>query len=321
MTVTGSTPGPPPATAAPGGQGTSPAPADLPPVALLGLGSMGAGMGLRLRDLGAELTVFNRTASRAAPLVAAGAIAATSAAACLSAASVVLVSLADEQAVEEVLLTPAAGLLAPGTHVIDTSTVSPAFARAAAARLAALGVHRVEACAIGNPFQARAGELRLRVAGDPDAARRVAPVLDALAGTVTYLGPAGQAAVMKLTFNLLLGAQVAGLAEAVSYGVAAGLDRSMLLRAIGGSGFSSKVLSFRADLMRERRYEPAAFRSALMHKDLSLGVDAARQLGVRLPVLSAVAGRFADLVAAGDADLDAAALIELQQRGQGGAPG
>ena len=122
---------------------------------------------------------------------------------------------------------------------------------------------------------------------------------------------------MKLVMNLLLGAQVASLAEAVSYGVAAGLDRDLLLAAIGGSGFSSKVMSFRADIMRERRYEPAAFRSRLMAKDLGLGLGEAARLGISMPVVERAADRYRDLVEKGDGDLDAAALLELQQRDKG----
>jgi 3-hydroxyisobutyrate dehydrogenase-like beta-hydroxyacid dehydrogenase len=289
----------------------------LPPVALVGLGGMGAAIGHRLLDKGCALTVFNRTAAKAAPLAAAGAAVAADAESCLSAARTVLISLSDEQAVAEVLLDRVA-LVPTGTLVIDTSTVSPTFARAAAGRLAAAGVRRLEACVVGNPFQARNGELRVLVAGDPADLEQARPVLDVLAAAVIPLGRPGNASVMKLVFNLLLGAQVAGLAEAVSYGTAAGLDRDFLLRAIGGSGFSSRVLSFRAELMAERRYAPAAFRSALMYKDLALGIQEARAAGVELPVLGRVAERFAAMVDGGDGDLDAAAVIELQQRDLGG---
>lgn len=287
------------------------------PVSLVGLGGMGAGMGLRLLDAGHPLTVHNRTAAKARPLAEAGATVTATAAEAVGGAEVVLLSLADERAVDEVLFGQALSALKPGCLVVDTSTVSPEYARSAHARLAEIGVRRVEACVAGNPFQARAGELRVLTAGDRDDVEAVDDVLRAIGRDVAHLGAAGNASVLKLVWNLLLGAQVAVLAEATAYGVAAGLDRDELLAAVAESGFSSRVLSFRAGLMRERRYQPAAFRSTLMHKDLSLGIADAARSGIRLPVVEAVAGRYADLIAAGDADLDAAAIVELQDRDRG----
>lgn len=287
------------------------------PLTLIGLGGMGGGMGLRLRDLGYPLTVFNRDSRKAAPLAEAGATVAGSVADAVAAADVVLLSLADEAVVDDILFRLAAGAFRPGTRIVDTSTVSPEYARATAARLSGMGLHRVEACLAGNPSQARAGEMRVLTAGDPADVESVRDVLESVGRDVAYLGPVGNAAVMKLVWNLLLGAQVAALAEAVSYGAAAGLDRDAVLAAVSASGFSSRVLSFRADLMRGRRYDPAMFRARLMHKDLRLGIDDAARVGIRMPVVEAIAGRYADMVSAGDADLDAAAIIELQQRDRG----
>jgi len=288
------------------------------PLTVLGLGGMGGGMAMRLCESGFPLTVWNRTAAKAAPLREAGATVAASVAEAVEGGSTVLLSLSDEAAVEDVLFTQAVPVLSEGATIIDTSTVSPAYAREAALRLAKAGLRRVEACVAGNPIQARAGEMRVLTAGDKSDVDAVADVLSTIGREVSYLGPAGNASVLKLVWNLLLGAQVAALAEAVSYGVAAGLDRDLLLRAVAGSGFSSRVLSFRADLMREKRYTPAAFRATLMHKDLRLGIDDAAGSDLRMPVIEAIAARFADMIEAGDADLDAAAILELQQRDRGG---
>jgi 3-hydroxyisobutyrate dehydrogenase-like beta-hydroxyacid dehydrogenase len=161
---------------------------------------------------------------------------------------------------------------------------------------------------------ARAGRLRVLAAGDSDDVRAVRPVLDALGPQVLHLGGAGMGATMKLAFNLLLGAQVATLAEAVQYGVAAGLDRDELLEAIAESGFSSLVMAFRAELMRGRAYDPPAFRTRLMHKDLSFAVDDAARVDVGMPVTRAAAEAFARVMAAGAAELDAAAILEHPAR-------
>ncbi|MFI8852327.1 NAD(P)-binding domain-containing protein [Streptomyces sp. NPDC053499] len=280
------------------------------PLAFIGLGNMGGGMAHRLLDAGCALTVHNRTAAKAAPLADAGATVAASPAEAARGRSVVLLSLADEAAVEEVLFGQVAEALAPGAVVIDTSTVSPAYARASARRLDRLGLRRVEACVVGNPFQAREGKLRVYTSGDEADIARVADILDTLGTQVVHLGEPGTAATLKLIFNLLLGAQVASLAEAVAYGVAAGLDRDRLLTSVAESGFSSVVLRFRAELMRKGSYEPAFFRSTLMEKDLRLALGDAAVAGVPLPVLESVRERFADVGAAGDGDKDASVLLE-----------
>ncbi|GAA2597844.1 NAD(P)-binding domain-containing protein [Streptomyces axinellae] len=280
------------------------------PLAFVGLGNMGGGMAHRLLDAGHTLTVHNRTPAKAEPLAEAGATVAASAAEAAKGASVALLSLADEAAVEDVLFGQVADVLAPGSVVIDTSTVSPAYARECAERLARTGLRRVEACVVGNPFQAREGKLRVYTSGEEDDIARVAGVLDTLGTQVVHLGAPGTAATLKLIFNLLLGAQVASLAEAVAYGVAAGLDRDKLLTSIAESGFSSIVMRFRAELMRKGAYEPAFFRSTLMEKDLRLALRDAATAGVPLPVLDSVRERFARVNEAGDGGKDASVIIE-----------
>ncbi|MFE9392274.1 NAD(P)-binding domain-containing protein [Streptomyces sp. NPDC006784] len=304
------------------GSGSAPAEAaaDREPPAFIGLGNMGGGMARRLLDAGYPLTVHNRTPAKAAPLAEAGATVAASPAEAAAGRNVVLLSLADEAAVEDVLFAQVAPVLAPGAVVVDTSTVSPAYARECARRLAGLGLRRVEACVVGNPFQAREGKLRVYTSGDEADIARVADLLETLGSQVVHLGEPGAAATLKLIFNLLLGAQVASLTEAVAYGVAAGLDRDQLLASVAESGFSSVVLRFRADLMRKGAYEPAFFRSTLMEKDLRLALGDATQAGAPLPVLDAVRERFAAVNAAGDGDKDASVLLEHTVR-HGGAQG
>jgi 3-hydroxyisobutyrate dehydrogenase-like beta-hydroxyacid dehydrogenase len=279
-----------------------------PELAFIGLGGMGTAMALRLIDRGFCLSVHNRTEARTEPLRAAGARVAGTAAGAAAGAKIVIVSLSDEAAVEEIVF-GALGLPA-GTILIDTSTVSPGYARQAAQRLADQGVRRVETCILGNPPLARAGKARILTAGSADDVEEVRPVLKALGSQVLFVGPPGLAATMKLVFNMLLGAQVATLAEAVNYGERAGLDRDTLLSAIAQSGFSSMVMSFRAEIMRTRSYEPPAFRARLMGKDLRLATEDAAALGAAIPVLDLVHELFAGIVAAGDGDKDAAVVIE-----------
>jgi 3-hydroxyisobutyrate dehydrogenase-like beta-hydroxyacid dehydrogenase len=281
------------------------------PVAVIGLGGMGSGMARALLDAGYPVTVYNRTAEKAEPLVAAGAVLAPSAGAAGAGAEVVVLSLADEHAVEEVLFGEVVGKLTPGTTVVDTSTVSPSFAHNTEIRLGASGVRRVEACVIGNPAMATSGQLRVFAAGRESDVDGVRDILGALSQEIRYLGPSGRAGTLKLAFNLLLGIQTAALAETVSFAESAGLDREYLLNALDNSGWRSPILSFRAAFMRRREYTPAGFRTVLMRKDLTLAQEEAAAHGVRLPLVAASAERFAEAISAGRGDEDAAVVAEL----------
>nr|WP_236714602.1 NAD(P)-dependent oxidoreductase [Nonomuraea pusilla] len=288
-------------------------------IAVLGLGGMGAGMARALLAAGAAVTAYNRTPDKAVPVGEAGATIAASAAEAVTGAEVVLLSLADEAAVEQVLFGELDGRLPPGTIVVDTSTVTPTFAVAAAKRLAEAGVRRVEACVLGNPAMAAKGELRVFAAGEESAVEDAREVLHAIGQDVRRLGPTGNASALKLAFNLMLGVQILGLAEAVRFVETMGIDRGVLLDVFESSGWRSPVLSFRAQFMRARAYRPAAFRSALMHKDLALANQEALARGTELPVTGCALGRYADVLASGRGDDDAATVAEPLPGGDGSA--
>jgi 3-hydroxyisobutyrate dehydrogenase-like beta-hydroxyacid dehydrogenase len=280
-------------------------------LAFVGLGNMGAGMAQCLRKVGFPLAVYNRTATKMAPLAAVGARVANSPADAVAAARIVFLSLSDEHAVEQMLFGELSGHLCPGVTVIDTSTVSPGYSAAATARLAPTGVSRVETCVVGNPPMAHAGKLRIFTAGERANAEEVRDVLEALAQEITHIGPAGSACAMKLSLNLILGTQVAALAEAVSFAEHAGVGRELFLTALTASGFSSPTLAFRAEMVRSRCYEPAQFRSSLMEKDLRLVLSEAAAVGLELPVTACAAEVFAEVVLGGDGDKDASVVAEL----------
>lgn len=280
-------------------------------VACLGLGGMGGGMATALADAGFSPTVYNRSADRSRQFAERGLKVAETPREAAAGADVVVVSMADLAADEQVLLgvDGAVGALAPGAIVLDTSTISPEASRDLTARLAERGIHRVEACLIGNPAQANRGDLRVLSAGDPAALEGARPVLAAIGRRVENVGPIGAASTLKVVFNAILGAQVAALAEGVALGCAAGLEQEQVLSAIRGSGFSSAVMDFRADVMQRQAWEPAAFRSRLMAKDLALATGAADQVGLDIPVIASAGAQFDSEVAAGRGDLDAAAVL------------
>ena len=280
-------------------------------VTLVGLGAMGSGMAKRLLAAGFDLAVYNRTRDKATALAADGARVAGSVRDAAD-ADIVLLSLADEQAVDEVLFGELVTYLRPGTLLVDTSTVSPSYARQAAIRLTASGVRRVEACVIGNPQMATAGELRVFAAGAEEDFAAAREVLDAIGRQgVRYLGDTGRASVLKLSFNMLLGLQTAALAETVQFAEALGLSRELLLTAIVKSGWRSPVMNYRAEFMRTRRYRPAGFRTSLMAKDLRLAAEEADTRDLQLPVLAEVLSWLGGAVDAGSGDEDAAVLADI----------
>jgi len=280
-------------------------------VAVVGLGGMGGGIARALLRAGFEVSVHNRTAAKADALVAEGATPAASAADAGAESDVVVLSLADEAAVDEVLFGEVIWRLRPGTVVIDTTTVSPSYAKNTAVRLAASGVERLEACVVGNPDMAAAGKLRIFTSGDAATVDRVKPVLSELSQELRHLGPPGSASALKLALNLILGVQTAGLAEAASFAEASGLDRGLLLDVVLNSGWRSPVLGFRAEFMKSRVYQPAGFRSVLMQKDLDLVLQQAGAYGLDLPLTSQAAGKYEAVLEAGRGDDDAAVVVEV----------
>jgi 3-hydroxyisobutyrate dehydrogenase len=197
--------------------------------------------------------------------------------------------------------------------VIDTSTVSPGFARTLAGRLADAGHRSLEARLLGNAQHAVTGELRVMAGGDKETFERVQPLLAALGKEVTYLGGNGTAATLKLVLNMLMGVEMQALAEAIVLGEEAGLERQAVIQAIAASGFSSPVMRFKCGVMGRRAFTPADFRLALMHKDLALVRTEAQRLGVLMPGAEAAYSVLTSAVHSGMGALDCAAVVQFME--------
>jgi 3-hydroxyisobutyrate dehydrogenase len=280
-------------------------------IGFLGLGAMGAPMAIRLAEAGFEVAAFNRSEARALPLAEHGVRVACTPAEAAAEADVLMLSLATEDAVRQVLSGPAGALAAarPGTLVADTSTVSPEAARAMADVIAAAGHRALDACIVGNAGHARDGELRFMIGGaeaDVDAMR---PVLDVLAKEIAHVGGHGMGATAKVTMNLLMGVQLQALAEAVVFGERAGLPRERLIDMIAASGFSSPMMRFKAGVMSRRAFGHADFRLSLMRKDLLLALAAAQRLGVPMPATTASYEVLTMAVNGGLGEQDCAAVL------------
>jgi len=276
-------------------------------VGLIGLGNMGTAFAERLLDAGYGLVVMNRTPAKAAPLEARGATLAGSYTDLAERADVVLTSLADDDALDEV----AAALLAvakPGTVLVDTSTVSPAVSARVAERAEKASVAYTRAPVSGNPTVVRAGNLSFIVSGPSETLDGVEPILLAIGPTVYRVGDAEEARVVKLAINLMIGGLAQLMAEALVLGESSGVSRAALLEVMGGSAAGAPFVRYKTGALLEDDYS-ATFTTALMGKDLDLILDAAGDAGVELPVTTGLQAIVRAAIEAGYADDDFMALF------------
>lgn len=274
-------------------------------VGFVGLGTMGSAMAGHLARAGHPLVVWNRTPRRAGPLVDLGADEASSPAAVAAASDVVLISVSDTPDVERVLFGPE-GIVegaAPGTLVIDTSTISPSATRSFADRLAAQGVDLVDAPVSGGSEGARKAILTIFLGGDPAAVERARPILATLGKTITHFGPAGSGQAVKAVNQVMIAGVYLAVAEGLVLAMKAGLEPDQVVSALGGGAAGSWILANRSGRMIANEY-PIGFRTSLHLKDLGIALAMARELGVALPVAALCAQLESSLVARGFGDED-----------------
>ena len=276
-------------------------------IAFCGLGRMGLPMAGRLLDAGHDVTVWNRTADRAAPLVERGAKQAGSPAEAAASADVAVTMLTNSDALESVVFGDeglASGLSAPAT-VVEMSTVGPDAVRELVSRLPD-GVDVLDAPVLGSVPQATEGTLKIFVGGEKDVFERCRPVLEAM-GSPRFLGPLGSGAAMKLVANSTLGALMCGLAEALALADALGLDETAVLDILSESAIGATTKSKRKFV--ESGEYPANFKLALAAKDLGLVTDAADRAGLELHLSPAARAWLERAVAEGYGDLDYSSVI------------
>jgi 3-hydroxyisobutyrate dehydrogenase-like beta-hydroxyacid dehydrogenase len=256
----------------------------LQPVAVLGLGKMGEAIAERLLDAGYPLSVYNRTEERAQALVARGATLFRSPADAPAHGEICITMLADDAALEEVVLGEHGLLTRPrrGTVLVDMSTVSVGVSERIAERAAAAGVEYLRAPVSGNPGVVRGGSLTIIVSGSEQAARELDPVLKAIGPKVLYVGDEDCARVAKLALQVLLGGTAELLGEALVLGESAGIDRARLLEVIGASAIASPFIGYKSEPLLRDDYS-ATFTTDMMLKDVELVLDLAHESDLRLP--------------------------------------
>jgi 3-hydroxyisobutyrate dehydrogenase-like beta-hydroxyacid dehydrogenase len=267
---------------------------------------------------GNEVTVFNRTAARADSLVELGATRAASPGDIWESADACITMVADDEALRTVML-GGDGLLRggpPGRVVADMSTVSIEASQAVADAAKAAGIGYLRAPVSGNPSVVEAGNLTIMVSGDGDTFERLEPALREIGPHVFYLGPGEEARVMKLALNLMVAATAEVMAEALVLGEASGLERAAMLEVMGASAVGSPFVKYKTAALVADDYS-ATFTSSMMHKDLSLAVDAGRAVGVPLPVTGLVRELLEGCIATGLGDADLMALLPRLAREAG----
>jgi 3-hydroxyisobutyrate dehydrogenase len=278
-------------------------------VAVVGLGTMGGAMAANIARAGFPLSVWNRTAGKAGPLLELGATEALTPAAAAEQSDIVLVCVSDTPDVEAVLFGDD-GVLAgarSGQLVIDTSTISPGATRGFADRLAEAGVAFVDAPVSGGSEGAQKGTLSIFVGGEGDAVQRARPVLEAIGKTITHVGPVGSGQAVKAVNQVILAGTYLGVAEGIVLAIKAGLDVEQVVEALSGGAAQSWVLANRSGRMIANDY-PLGFKVALHRKDLGIALELARDTGTVLPVSALCDQIEAGLIGGGHADDDMSAL-------------
>jgi 3-hydroxyisobutyrate dehydrogenase-like beta-hydroxyacid dehydrogenase len=279
---------------------------------------MGEPIASRLLDAGHAVTVFNRTPGRADGLVERGATRAGSPRGVWESADACITMIVDDGALLAVMLADD-GLLGegpPGRVVIDMSTVSVDASRAVAEAAQAAGIGYLRAPVSGNPSVVEAGNLTIMVSGDGEAFERLQPALRDIGPHVFYFGAGEEARVMKLALNLMVAATAEMMAEALVLGESSGLERAAMLEVMGASAVGSPFVKYKTAALVSDDYT-ATFTSTMMHKDLSLALDAGRAVGVPLPVTDLVRGLLEDCIATGLGDADLMALLPRLAREAG----
>ena len=289
-----------------------------PRLGFIGMGGMGSRMATRLLAAGYYLSIYNRNRERTRLLEEQGAKVALEPRELAANADIVLSSLADDVAVEEVMLS-SGGVLAgarPGTVFMEMSTVSPSLSRRMHDLARAKGVFVLDAPVSGTTTVAERGELVIFVGGEKAVYDDCLPVLKVLAREAHYMGPAGSGATMKLCANTLLGLGLQALAEAVAFGLKAGLQRERLLEVLGATAVVSPSQKSKLPNVLNEAYPPA-FPLRLMVKDYRLILDTAMGLPAAMPATAAAeqisAAEFARQSAAGREE-DFSSVVRTMER-------
>ena len=269
-------------------------------------------MARNLIKAGHSLVVHSRSRGPVDEIVKAGAKAAASPKEVAAQCDVLITMLPNSPEVEQVALGPS-GIIEGarrGLIFVDMSTISPIVSQKIGKALEAKGVAMLDAPVSGGEKGAIDGALSIMVGGDKAVFDQALPIFQAMGKTITLLGPLGMGGFTKLANQIIVAVNLTALAEALTLGKKAGLDRDLLLTALAGGLAGSKCLEQKTRELRADTYNPG-FKIDLHYKDLGLIMDSARALGVPLPATAVVQELFSALRVKGRGGLDHSGIITM----------
>jgi 3-hydroxyisobutyrate dehydrogenase-like beta-hydroxyacid dehydrogenase len=267
-------------------------------VGFIGMGHMGSHMAARLLGAGYPLTVYDRSKEKSQAVAAARV--AESPRDLAAHSEVVMVSVTDDAAVEQVMSGPDGALagLREGSLIVDLSTVSPGASRRLYKAAREKGAAMIDAAVSGSVPQVDQGSLVIFVGGDQKTYEQCRSILEVLGEHIFYMGSSGMGTTMKLVVNTLLGLGMQSLAEAIALGEKAGLERGLLLEVLGQTAVVSPSQKSKLANVKDGHY-PTMFALALMHKDLGLVLRQAAEISVSMPATAAAEQMYSAAMAKG----------------------
>jgi 3-hydroxyisobutyrate dehydrogenase-like beta-hydroxyacid dehydrogenase len=287
-------------------------------ISYVGLGTMGSGMVSNLLKAGYELTVWNRSVERSKPFARKGARVADTPANAVRDVDLVVYSLSNDQAVEEVVF-GANGILSgikEGQIAVDMSTVLPATSLREQEAYAKRGVDFVDAPVFGSKKEAADAKLWIMAAGKKAIFEKVRPILEHLGQTVHYFGKNGNATAMKLVGNLIVALEMEALAEGLVLAQKAGLDLNTVMEVVKVADFRSPLLVGNGQNILKRDFS-TSFALKLMLKDADLIEKFAGSLQSPIPALRVVQRNLESAVALGFGKENASAVIKALEKEAG----
>jgi len=283
-------------------------------VGWIGVGKMGLPMARNLLAAGFEVTAYNPTRAKLAPLVERGARPAATVREA-AAAPLVFSMVSDDAALRAVALGDAGVLAnaAAGAVYVDMSTVSPAASAEVAAAADARGIDYLRAPVSGGVVLAESAKLTVLLSGPAPARTRALPALRALSAKQLVVGEAEEARVLKLLINMMVGATAAIVGEGLAYGRRGGLEWQTMLDALAGSVVASPLIGYKLQPLSQRDFA-ATFSIEQMMKDFDLLLASGRDVHAALPITAMVRQLFATAEAQGDGALDFFATVRTMER-------
>ncbi|MCS7304490.1 MAG: NAD(P)-dependent oxidoreductase [Thermoguttaceae bacterium] len=253
----------------------------------IGTGVMGRWMAGHLLQAGYHLTIYNRTRSKAEPLLQAGAQWAESPRQVAEVSDVIFTMVGFPADVRQVILGPE-GVLAgcsPGKIIVDMTTSQPALAVEIAQQAAQRGVVALDAPVTGGDVGAREAKLSIMIGGDPEAAQALRPCFECMGKTIVYHGPAGSGQHAKLANQIVIASQMVALCEGLLYAYKAGLDLQKVLQSVGAGSASSWSVQNLGPRILAGNFDPGFFVEHFI-KDMAIALEEARRMGLALPGLA-----------------------------------